>query len=237
MHETPASRFVDDVALLDWSTREPDPARALPRSLFGRDPHRVRNAVGKPERGGEADRMRDSPRETTESDVAALLDLVAELGAAIWLDGGWAVDACLGEQTRRHADLDIVVEERHTAVLIEALRSRGFGDVPRDDSRPWNFVLGDDAGREVDFHVIVLDAGGNGVYGPAANGDEFPAAALAGVGVVGGRAVRCISPEWLVRFHTGYAVDDDDWADVSALCARFEMPIPPDYTPWTSPPA
>jgi hypothetical protein len=33
----------------------------------------------------------------------------------------------------------------------------------------------------------------------------------------------------LVRFHTGCAVDADDWADVSALCARFNLPIPADY--------
>lgn len=36
-----------------------------------------------------------------------------------------------------------------------------------------------------------------------------------------GRTVDCIMPEWLVRFHTGYEVDATDWADVSALCARF----------------
>ncbi len=34
---------------------------------------------------------------------------------------------------------------------------------------------------------------------------------------------------WLVRFNTGYAVDEDDWADVSALHARFGVPIPDDY--------
>jgi lincosamide nucleotidyltransferase A/C/D/E len=97
-------------------------------------------------------------------------------------------------------------------------------------------VLGDDAGREVDFHVIVLDADGNGIYGPADNGDRFPAAALSGAGIVAGHPVRCISPEWLVRFHTGYAVDDDDWADVSALCRRFDLPVPPDFARWTRQP-
>ncbi|WP_184759291.1 hypothetical protein [Streptosporangium album] len=41
--------------------------------------------------------------------------------------------------------------------------------------------------------------------------------------------MACISPEWLVRFHTGYAVDADDWADVSALYERFGISIPGDY--------
>jgi lincosamide nucleotidyltransferase A/C/D/E len=55
-------------------------------------------------------------------------------GIRVWLDGGWAVDASLGSQTRPHSDLDIVIEERH----VERL---GY----------------DDTGRKVDFHVIVLD--------------------------------------------------------------------------------
>jgi len=33
----------------------------------------------------------------------------------------------------------------------------------------------------------------------------------------------------LVRFHTGYPVDGTDWADVSALCARFGLTVPSDY--------
>jgi hypothetical protein len=32
-----------------------------------------------------------------------------------------------------------------------------------------------------------------------------------------------------VRFHTGYQVDADGWADVSALCERFGIPVPDDY--------
>ena len=43
------------------------------------------------------------------------------------------------------------------------------------------------------------------------------------------RAVDCITPEWLGRFHTGYEVDATDWADVSALCARFSIPFPREY--------
>jgi hypothetical protein len=39
------------------------------------------------------------------------------------------------------------------------------------------------------------------------------------------RTVDCIAPEWLVRFHTGYQVDATDWADVSALCERFGIPV------------
>jgi len=46
--------------------------------------------------------------------------------------------------------------------------------------------------------------------------------------------VSCISPEWLVRFHTGYDVDATDWADVSALCERFGIIVPSDYARFRS---
>ena len=167
--------------------------------------------------------------EMTGDDVCGFLALMDARGVRVWLDGGWAVDACLGSQTRRHGDLDIVVEERDVPAVMDALQGQGYAPVPRDDTRAWNFVLGDDIGHHVDFHVIVLDDQGRGVYGPPENGDCYPAEALAGTGAVNGRNVACIAPEWLVRFHTGYDVDATDWADISALCERFGIAVPQEY--------
>jgi lincosamide nucleotidyltransferase A/C/D/E len=89
--------------------------------------------------------------------------------------------------------------------------------------------LGDESGRHIDFHVIILDELRRGMYGPRENQDYHPAEALTGKGTVKDRTVDCITPEWLVRFHTGYKVDATDWADVSALCARFSIPVPREY--------
>jgi lincosamide nucleotidyltransferase A/C/D/E len=165
----------------------------------------------------------------TADDVCAFLTEMNAAGVRVWLDGGWAVDACLGTQTRPHADLDIVIEERDVPAVVSTLEQRGYGPVPRPDTRPWNFVLGDDHGRQIDFHVIVLDGHGRGVYGPPENGDSYPPESLIGRGTIEGRTVACITPEWLVRFHTGYPVDVTDWADVSALCERFDIPVPNEY--------
>jgi lincosamide nucleotidyltransferase A/C/D/E len=162
----------------------------------------------------------------TLPDVLAFLDLVDDLGVAVWLDGGWGVDALLGEQTRRHEDLDIVIEARHSPTLAQHLALRGFRPVPRDDIAPWNFVLGDDHGREIDFHVVEFTAGGDARLGPS---ECYPPGSLEGYGAVGARTVRCVAPAWAVRFHTGYAVDEQDWADVTRLCERFGLPVPPDY--------
>jgi lincosamide nucleotidyltransferase A/C/D/E len=94
---------------------------------------------------------------------------------------------------------------------------------------PWNFLLAHPAGAVVDLHVIELDAWGNGVLGPPAQGHAYPAASLTGRGRLGGRAVDCISAEWVVRFHDAYPGDGDDRADVRALCERFGMEIPEQY--------
>jgi lincosamide nucleotidyltransferase A/C/D/E len=165
-------------------------------------------------------------REMTLPDVTAFLDLTDELGIVPWLSGGWGIDALLGQQTRRHADLDLFLHAHDAPVLLQHLANRGFAPVPRDDTCPWNFVHGDPHGREIDFHLVEVAADGSVGYGP----DEvYPPALLSGYGTVGSRSVRCLSPAWEVRFHTGYPVDEDDWHDVALLCARFDLAVPPDY--------
>ena len=172
-----------------------------------------------------------NPQMTAE-DVLEFLDLMSALGIHVWLDGGWAVDACLGHPTRRHSDLDLVIEDSHLKAAVASLAARGYKAAPRTDTRPWNFALGDDSGHEIDFHVVVLDASGLGIYGPPENGESYPAESLGGIGTIGGRSVACITPEWLVKFHTGYPLDAIDWADVSALCEKFGLSIPADYLPF-----
>ena len=173
-----------------------------------------------------------SATEMRAEDVLAFLALCEERGVRIWVDGGWAVDACLGEQTRPHADLDIAIERKDLDPIVDALAQRGWTTVDRDQTNPGSFVLGDDEGHQIDVHVIVMDEEGRGVMGPPELNQVYPAGSLTGTGTINGRTVDCVSPEWLVKFHTGYTVDADDWADVSALCARFDLPIPADYEPY-----
>ncbi len=55
-----------------------------------------------------------------------LLRLFECAGIDVWLDGGWAVDAALGEQTRSHQDLDIIVQTSALPQLRKVLGARGF---------------------------------------------------------------------------------------------------------------
>jgi len=160
-----------------------------------------------------------------ETDAVGLLAFLDEHGLEIYVDGGWAVDALLGAQTRPHDDLDIAMPHAQVPRLRVLLGTRGYREQPRDDSWACNFVLADASGRRLDVHSYTLDAAGRSVGGVPYSGDQ-----LTGRGVIGGYPVRCIDPAWLVKFHTGYEPDDDDWHDVRLLCERFDLSIPDAYS-------
>lgn len=168
--------------------------------------------------------MRKDDPEMTASDVVEIVQLLDQHHIDVCIDGGWGVDALLGEQTRSHSDLDIAVQHKDVAQVRALLEARGYKDMPRDDTRDCNFVLGDDQGHQIDVHSYTFDEAGNHVYGVA-----YPADSLNGIGSVSGVPVRCISPEWMVRFHTGYEIDANDYHDVRTLCQRFGIELPAEY--------
>lgn len=167
--------------------------------------------------------------QTTADDVIALYTQLEAMSIKIRIDGGWAVDALLERQSRPHKDVDIIIEQKDLAEFNQFLASKDYRDVPQNDTRPENYVLGDDQGHLVDVHVIVLDEKGNGIYGPPEKGVMYPAEALTGMGVIAGHSVRCISPEQLIKFHSGYELKGKDYRDVSALCEKFSLGLPAEY--------
>ena len=151
-----------------------------------------------------------------------------------WVEGGWGVDILLGEQTRWHEDLDVVIESRYSPVIVNYLSAGGFTLHLRDDTTPWNFRYGNDEGVEFDFHIIERDEDGNGWLGPER---RYPARIMRSHGKFNARRYPCISPGGQVRLHTGYDVDEEDWRDVSALCERFKLKIPSEYDRFRTEPA
>lgn len=157
----------------------------------------------------------------SKQNVVTLLGLLAERSVRPWIDGGWGIDALLGRQTREHADVDIVIEDRHEAATVAVLRAEGFQEVPMRFTTPVHTVWQHEDGRAVDLHVVVLDAEGAGVYG-----DEgvYPAEGLAGHNRIGGSEVRCISATVQAEFHRGYDLGDQDRRDIGLLHTELGVP-------------
>jgi len=162
--------------------------------------------------------------EMTIDDVVEIIHLFDQHQIEFTIDGGWGVDALLGEQTRGHSDLDIAIQHKNVPQIRALLEARGYTDITRDDTRDSNFVLGDDRGRLIDIHSYTFDGEGNIIFGI-----PYPIDSLTGRGSVNGHPVKCISPDWMVKFHTGYPLDENDYHDVKALCQRFGIEIPAEY--------
>jgi len=146
----------------------------------------------------------------TPAALVNLLQLFESAGIEVWLDGGWAVDALLGTQTRPHKDVDIILRLADLSQLREMLGRRGFEI--QQGGRESNFVLADHSGLEVDVHAIVFDRDGNGVY-LMENGSDwiFPASGFTQV---------------LCHAH-GYVPTEKDLRDMELLQARFGVELPP----------
>jgi lincosamide nucleotidyltransferase A/C/D/E len=172
-----------------------------------------------------------NPKSYTEMSAEAVvqfMQLCAQHNINVVVDGGWGVDALLGEQTRPHADLDIALQHKDVPKLRALLEAQGYKDVPRNDTRDCNFVMGDEQGHEIDFHSYTFDAQGKLVFGL-----EYPLDSLTGTGSIQGYSVKCITAAWMVKFHSGYEVDENDFRDVSALCERFGIALPAEYEKFT----
>ena len=162
--------------------------------------------------------------------ASALIELLAWIDGAgidVWLDGGWGVDALLETQSRAHKDVDLIAALTDVESLTRLLTERGYH--VKEGGRAENFVLANDAGREVDVHVVGFDAEGNGIY-RMENGDVwvFPAQGFGGRGRVQSVEVRCLSPEVAVACHaSGYTPQEKDFADMELLERRFGVVLPP----------
>jgi lincosamide nucleotidyltransferase A/C/D/E len=161
------------------------------------------------------------------SDAVELLSWLEARGIDVWLNGGWGVDALLGQQTREHEDLDITISATDRAAYTAAMDAAGFRTYRVDNE--FNWVLVDERGRLVDVHLVdfsetLLTGTGVSTYGPA--GLPFEVGSLEGRGTIAGKPVKCETAEFQVRGRTRYTPDETDYRDVLALCRAFDIEVP-----------
>jgi lincosamide nucleotidyltransferase A/C/D/E len=175
-------------------------------------------------------------------DAAELYTLLERHGIRCWVTGGWGIDALLGRQTRPHKDLDIFMLRGDLNRLEQLLGDRGYRRLlvweenvwipgvsasgePLDplvsaEGRPSAFVLSDAHGREVDIHVLDVDAQGELV--PLWDSTfRFDAGMLGARGSIAGVELACASVAAQLRAHEGYELPEAQRRDIEHLLAVF----------------
>jgi lincosamide nucleotidyltransferase A/C/D/E len=153
----------------------------------------------------------------TLHDVQEILGALSDAGVRWWLAGGWGVDALVGAQTRRHKDLDVIVEQAQLAGALAALATRGFSPVPEsypgadrhvpEAMLPDRELVQDAAARTVDLHPV------ESASWPARLGIEQPFA----TGMLGGREVGCLSLSAQIMAHQGFELADEHRANIRSI--------------------
>ena len=154
-----------------------------------------------------------------------MLDALEAAGIRAGITGGWGIDALLRRETRQHGDVDLGVSTQVVDAAIAALEPLDY--VVELDERPARVVLVSEVGK-VDLHPIVWDPSGTGVQtGLDGETFDYPAGSLDAHGEIGGRIVRCATPELQVAFHAHYEPRDHDRQDMAALASGFELSLRP----------
>jgi lincosamide nucleotidyltransferase A/C/D/E len=125
-----------------------------------------------------------------------------------WVTGGWGVDALIGRPSRKHRDLDLVVDEHDLQRAIDRLGELGYSEWYRAEDEALmgtRIVLQDSdlAGLVIDLHPVGLP-------------DERLTFAT---GTLDGRSVPCMSLQWQLSAHEGYRTRGHDRSDFALLRA------------------
>jgi lincosamide nucleotidyltransferase A/C/D/E len=162
------------------------------------------------------------------AEVLRVLDALDAAGIRVGITGGWGIDALLRRQTRPHGDLDLGVASEAVNDAIAALGSLSY--VVAADERPARVVMTSEVGQ-IDLHPIIWQATGAGVQtGLDGESFDYPAGSLDAEGEIGGRPVRCGTPELQVAFHGHYEPRDHDRRDMAALASAFGLSLPASYS-------
>ncbi|MFD8509263.1 nucleotidyltransferase domain-containing protein [Streptomyces sp. NPDC059687] len=162
-----------------------------------------------------------------ETDVVGLLRLLDTAGVTAWVDDGWGVDALVGETTRVHSDLDLVVLLNELPVVRTTLAKAGFTEILRD-RLPTAPAVADGAGREIDLHPIT-GTRREGGYQLLPDGERFHYPAPT-TGTIGGHEIWCVDAVTQVQCHVGYEATEMDRRDMARLHAGTGVALPEEYT-------
>lgn len=106
----------------------------------------------------------------TAEQVLVVIDELEKAGCWVSVEGGWGVDALVGDATRAHRDLDLGLDAGHEARALAALE--GLGYRVETDWRPTRVELAVPGRGWVDVHPLTFDPEGN-AYQSGLNGERY----------------------------------------------------------------
>ena len=158
-------------------------------------------------------------------DACEIIKIAEDNNLKLYIDGGWGVDALLGEVTRSHNDIDLFLKKVEYHKFIDLIRDKGFSEKVMEYTTNDHTVWVDKAGRIIDLHCFEII---NDVL-IRYDGEVYPLKIFSGVGKIGNYDVACIEPVSQVVFHLGYEFEENDRHDVLLICKKFGIPIPEQY--------
>ncbi len=177
----------------------------------------------------------------TAETVYSVIKELESIGVVPILDGGWSVDALLHAETREHKDIDLIIQKKDLDVVKKYFLDKGFID-ETEGNIWWHFFM-TSADLDVDFLVIEFDDKGGAYLGPRERNAYFPPTAFSATGTINGLEVQCLTPEYKVMSLTRafgvvvrnqYQITEKDCRDMIALCKKYSLPIPNDYSEFMS---
>ena len=168
----------------------------------------------------------------TKEDVIQIVDFLKTNGIHIWLTGGWGIDTLLGQQTRDHKDLDILVQRDDLQKTTHLFNTNGYSlKEIWSENRPvidrygnqidTAFVLNDESGREIDLHTFHFEGDQVIPDWEDSEGFHITRSGLDHTGSIAGVQVRCISAQSQFLLHTGYSLPDYQVQDMQLLKEKY----------------
>ncbi|MGC1207971.1 MAG: hypothetical protein WA880_08465 [Ornithinimicrobium sp.] len=152
-----------------------------------------------------------------QTEVLDILDLLQGAGVRLGVSGGWGVDALVGQQTREHRDLDLLVDAHHVEECLSLLLLRGYA--VETDWLPVRIELARGGLGWVDIHPVTFAIDGSGVQaGLDGASFDYPADCFTR-GWLSDRAVPCLTAARQRVLHTGYDPQPQDLHDIRLLDA------------------
>ena len=166
-----------------------------------------------------------APTHMTAQGAVLVLHVLERAAIPTWVAGGWGVDALVGQPSRPHGDLDLLIPHDLSSRARRSLAAADF--VQTLDELPTRFEMTHPQLGVVDLHPIHFDAAGDARL-ELPNGDRwrYQRGALDAYGTIGTHRCRCLSAPEQLRLHAGYELREIDRADIRLLRAHVASGAP-----------